>query len=179
MAARGALPAMRPAVGYRPLLADFGFNASNSLLCAMNLPSELSQHHEEVFVPRWVQIPVGIALGGIVLLCLAGSLMMVFLPNEKAPVLAPAFGVFMSLVSLWALAKCVRLLSGKKVQGGGLLGPRALRALAWLFLLLPVGGLFSGYFVTHTAQAVLQTCAYVSIFFGLRSLAARRERIVR
>jgi hypothetical protein len=141
----------------------------------MNAPPEQPPHPEDVSVPRWVQVPAGIALGGIVLLCLAGSLMMVFLPNEKAPVLAPVFGAFMALVSLWALSKCFLLLSGKKVQGG-LIKPRGLRVLAWFFLLLPIGGLFSGYFITHTAQALVQTAAYVSIFCGLRSLAAHRER---
>lgn len=141
----------------------------------MNAPPEQPQHPEDVSVPRWVQIPAGIALGGIVLLCLAGSLMMVFLPNEKAPVLAPVFGAFMALVSLWALSKCFLLLSGKKMQGG-LIKPRGLRVLAWFFLLLPLGGLFTGYFITHTVQALVQTAAYVSIFFGLRSLAAHRER---
>jgi hypothetical protein len=144
-------------------------------LCVMNAPPEQPPHPEDVSVPRWVQVPAGIALGGIVLLCLAGSLMMVFLPNEKAPVLAPVFGAFMALVSLWALSKCFLLLSGKKVQGG-LIKPRGLRVLAWFFLLLPIGGLFSGYFITHTAQALVQTAAYVSIFCGLRSLAAHRER---
>lgn len=85
------------------------------------------------------------------------------------------FGLLMALVSLWALGKCFLLLSGKKVHGG-LIKPRGLRVLAWFFLLLPIGGLFSGYFITHTAQALVQTAAYVSIFFGLRSLATHRER---
>jgi hypothetical protein len=141
----------------------------------MNAPPEQPPHLEDFSVPRWVQVPAGITLGGIVLLCLAGSLMMVFLPNEKAPVLAPMFGAFMALVSLWALSKCFLLLSGKKVRGG-LIKPRGLRVLAWFFLLLPIGGLFSGYFITHTAQALVQSAAHVSIFFGLRSLAAHRER---
>jgi hypothetical protein len=118
---------------------------------------------------------VGLVLGAIAVMCLAGSLMMVFLPNETAPIMAPLFGVFMALVSFWSLALCFRLVVGKRVQGG-LFGPRALRALAWFFLLLPIGGLFSGYFLTHTIQALVQTLAYVSIFFGLRSLASSRER---
>jgi hypothetical protein len=35
--------------------------------------------------------------------------------------------------------------------------------------------LFSGYFVTHTVQALVQTAAYVGNFYDLRSLAAHRE----
>jgi hypothetical protein len=100
--------------------------------------------------------------------------MMVFLPNEKAPVLAPGFGVVMSLTCIWGLSVCLRLMIGKKVCGG-LFGPRVLRVLAWLFLLLPIGGLFSGYFITHTLPAIVQTVAYITVFFGLRLMAARRE----
>lgn len=128
----------------------------------------------DIAVPRWIQIPVGLVLGLLLILCLAGSFMMVFMPNEKAPVLAPIFGVGMALASLWALGKCVRLVSGKRLRGG-LISPRALRLISWLFLMLPVGGVFSGYFVTHTLQAILQTVAYVGFFLGIRTLAAHRE----
>uniref|UniRef100_UPI0035B41561 hypothetical protein n=1 Tax=Hylemonella sp. TaxID=2066020 RepID=UPI0035B41561 len=141
----------------------------------MDLTPDQPSRFEEPQVPRWVQIPVSLVLAAVILLCLAGSLMMVFLPNEKAPILAPVFGVFMALVSVWGLAKCLLLLTGRRVQGG-LIKPQGLRVLAWFFLLLPVGGLFSGYFITHTAQAIVQTVAYVSVFFGLRALAEDRER---
>lgn len=125
-------------------------------------------------LPRVVQVLAGFALGGIVLLCLAGSLMMVFLPNEKAPIAAPIGGLVMSLAGFWVLVKCIRLIAGRKTHGG-LITPRGLRLLGWFFLLLPIGGLFSGYFVTHTARALIQTAAYVGIFVGLRALASRRE----
>ena len=101
--------------------------------------------------------------------------MMVFLPNEKAPIAAPVGGVIMSVTGFWLLTKCARLITGKRTHGG-LIGPRGLRLLGWFFLLLPVGGLFSGYFVTHPGRALVQTAAYVGIFFGLRALAARRVR---
>jgi hypothetical protein len=141
----------------------------------MNEPFDPPTEPGDVVVPRWIQIPIGVALGAVLAICLAGSMMMVFLPNEKAPVLAPLFGIVMALTSLWAMSKCLRLITGKRVKGG-LIGPRALRTISWLFLLLPVGGLFSGYFISHTLQAVLQTIAYVSFFFGIRVLAAQREK---
>jgi hypothetical protein len=56
------------------------------------------------------------------------------------------------------------------------MSPTSLRFLAWFFLLLPVAGLFTGYFASHTLQAIIQTVAYVSIFFGLRELAGVRQR---
>jgi hypothetical protein len=81
----------------------------------------------------------------------------------------------MAVMSLWGFAESIRLVSGRAAKGG-LLTPRALRRISWLFLLLPLGGLFSGYFVTHTLQAVAQTVAYVLLFIGITTLATQRER---
>ena len=142
----------------------------------MQAPLEQSPSDEEQrSVPRWVEGVVGLALALVLVFCLAGSLMLVFMPNEKAPVLAPIFGIGMTLVALWGFLVCFRLVTGRKVRGG-LMSPPALRAAAWFFLLLPVGGVFTGYFITNTLQALVMTGAYISVFFGLRRLASRRER---
>jgi hypothetical protein len=125
-------------------------------------------------LPRWVQVPVGLFLGLFTLLCLAGSTALVFTPNHKAPILAPVIGIVCTAACVWALEKCARLLLGKKNKGG-LLPPATLRVLAWFFLFLPVGGLVTGYLGTHPVVALAQTAVYVSIFFGLRSLAACRD----
>ena len=125
-------------------------------------------------LPRWVQILIGSMLSLLLLPCLAGSLLMSLLPNEKAPVLAPVAGVLMVLLTLWLFGICFRLVSGRRVSGG-LMSPRTLRGVAWLFLLLPLGGLFTGYFATHTLVALMQSAAYVSAFLGLRSLALSRD----
>jgi hypothetical protein len=53
---------------------------------------------QELDLPRWIQVPAGLFLSVILLPCLAGSLMMVFLPNEKAPLLAPTAGILMSQI---------------------------------------------------------------------------------
>lgn len=55
---------------------------------------------EVILVPRWIQVPVGLFLAAILVFCLAGSLMLAFLPNEKSPILAPILGTSMSLVSV-------------------------------------------------------------------------------
>jgi hypothetical protein len=125
-------------------------------------------------LPRWVQVPAGLLLGAFTLLCLLGSLTMVFGANEKAPVLAPLFGVVWTLGCCWILQLCGRLVMGWR-NTGGLMGPTALRSIAWLFLLLPVGGLFTGYFVSHPMQGALQVVAYVAIFFALRRIANARS----
>ena len=131
-------------------------------------------HPEDADLPRWVQVPIAIFFGLFTLLCLVGSATLVFIPNQKAPFLAPVIGIVCIAACFWALEKWARLIVGKKKRGG-LLPPATLRVIAWFFLLLPVGGLFTGYFRTHTLAALVQTAAYVSLFFGLRSLAAYRD----
>ena len=140
----------------------------------MNSTDPSTQHPEKVLVARWIQIAVGLIFGLFMLLCLAGSALMIFGPNEKAPLLAPILGVIWVLGCFWALEKCVRLIFGRKNQGG-LMSPRVLRSLGWFFLLLPIAGIFTGYFTSHTLIALVQTTAYISVFFGLRLLAAHRD----
>lgn len=135
--------------------------------------TEVAQADDDT-LPRWVQAVVGVALTVILVPCLAGSVMLLVLPSEMAPVMAPAIGFPMTLLCAWLGRICYRLIAGRKIQGG-LMAPQTLRAIAWLFLLLPLGGVFTGYFETHTLQAMLQSAAYVSVFFGLRGLATRRR----
>jgi hypothetical protein len=145
------------------------------MLGLMNPADAPPPHQEELPVPRWVQVPAGLLLGLILVFCLAGSAALALTPNEKAPTAAPIAGTLMSVVSLWGLLICYRLVSGNRVRGG-LIGPTALRVIAWVFLLLPVAGVFTGYFEQHTPRAVIMTAAYISVFFGLRSLATYREQ---
>ena len=136
-------------------------------------PSRLD--NEDVLIPRWIQVPVGIVLALFTLLCLVGSATLIFSSNEKAPIFAPMFGISMVAVCCWVLEKCIRLIFGRKIKGG-IMSPTALRIVGWVFLILPLGGLFTGYFRIHTLFAVVQIAAYISLFLGLRKLAAYRER---
>ena len=140
----------------------------------MNPIDPPSAETEDTPLPRWVQVPVGILLGLFTLLCLAGSATLIFSPSDKAPILAPVLGVVWVVACGWVLEKCFRLITGRRNRGGRM-SPRTLRAVGRFFLLLPIGGVFTGYFRTHTLFAVVQTAACVSVFFGLRRLAAIRE----
>lgn len=135
-------------------------------------PPLSTKEGESIF--RWIQIPVGILLALFTLLCLFGSVIIVFAPNEELPVLGPVLGVIWIAGCCWVLEKCYRLITGRENKDG-LISPRALRAAAWLFLLLPFGGLFTGVFRTHVLIAVIQTVAYVCIFLVLRAWAGSRE----
>jgi uncharacterized membrane protein YgcG len=141
----------------------------------MTEPDSFQVEFPEPELPRWIQFPIGVFLGLITLLCLAGSVILVLAPPEKAPIMAAAFGIIMAVACFWILGKCLRLITGRKIKGG-LMGPPALRMVAWFFLLLPIGGLFTGYFRTHTLIAIVQTAAYISIFLGLRRLATARDQ---
>ena len=128
-------------------------------------------------VPRWVQIPVGLALSAILLLCLAGSITIVVPRDGRVSFRDRAFGAGMVLVTLWAFSVCYRLVTGKRVCGG-LLGPFALRAAAWCFLLMPVAGLLTALFTrqfVNPLYGLLVTAIDIGVFFRLRSLASHRE----
>jgi hypothetical protein len=75
---------------------------------------------------------------------------------------------------LWVLGKCFRLLTGRKYKGG-LMSPRALRVVSYCVLVLPILGLFTGYYREMRALAVFQAVMYFFGFLGLRAMARRRE----
>jgi hypothetical protein len=100
---------------------------------------------------------------------------MVFSKNDHAPILAPALGALFLFVCSWVLVKSLRLIFGLQVQGG-LLGPIGLQISAWLFLLLPLAGFFTGYFRSHPIRGGIQAASYIAVFFGIRALNAERRQ---
>ena len=53
--------------------------------------------------------------------------------------------------------------------------PRALRFVSFFLLMLPVVGLFTGYYREMGAVAIYQAVMYLFGFFGLHALARKRE----
>jgi hypothetical protein len=127
-------------------------------------------------LPRWVQIPVGIALGLLTLFCAFASVSLLVMPRKESPAPVLAFGVGLVLLAgcAWILEKCFRLITGQKKRGG-LLSPKVLRVVAGCMLLLPFSALFTGYYREMGAVAIFQAAMYFIGFFGLRALAAKRE----
>ena len=137
--------------------------------------SELPQfEHQERELPRWVQVPVGLVLGLFTLLCGLASLSLLLVPNKQSPVLAVVVGLVLLLGCLWVLEKCFRLLTGRK-RKGGLMTPNTLRVVSFFMLVLPVAGLFTGYYREMGALAIFQAVMYFFGFLGLRALARKRE----
>lgn len=125
-------------------------------------------------MPRWIQVLAGIALGLFTLLCTVGSLSLLFVKDSPSPTLAKIVGGVLSLACFWVLGKCFRLITGRKAQGR-LLGPLALRVVAFFLLVFPVAGFFTGYYREKGPIAIFQAVMYVLGFFGLRALARKRE----
>ena len=128
-------------------------------------------------LPRWIQIPVGIVLGLFTLFCAFATVDMLLLPGKQSspsPILAVAVVLILLLVCLWVLGKCMRLVTGRN-KHRGLLSPIVLRVVAVFLLIIPVAGLFTGYYREMGPIAILQAVMYVFGFFGLRALARKRE----
>jgi len=133
-----------------------------------------SPHEKEL--PRWVQVPVGIVLGLVTLFCGFAVISLLLMRNEyaPAPLLLVAVGLLLLLGCYWILAKCIQLITGRKKRGG-LLSPRTLRIVSFFLLILPVVGLFTGYYREMGAVAIFQAVMYFFGFLGLRALARKRE----
>ena len=127
-------------------------------------------------LPRWAQIIAGLFLLPIALLCLAGSVVLMLAPPDKAPLLATSLGVVFVSISLWVLWLAVRLLANR--PGHGLLGPFALKASALLFFALPIGGIFTGYWRENPLIAAIQTLCYLAVATTLLRLAKGRKYTV-
>jgi hypothetical protein len=96
---------------------------------------------------------VGLVLGLFTLLCGVASLSLLIVPNKQAPVLAVIIGLVLILGCLWVLEKCFRLITGRKSRGG-LMSPNALRVVSIFLLILPIAGLFTGYYREMGALAI-------------------------
>lgn len=135
------------------------------------LPNSETQERD---VPRWVHVLAGLILGLLTLLCGYASVVLLLDANQKKPVLAAVIGFVLLLGCFWVLEKCFHLLTGRKNRGG-LMTPGTLRVVSFFFLILPVAGLFTGYYRKMGLIAVFQAVMYFFAFLGLWGLARKRE----
>jgi hypothetical protein len=134
---------------------------------------------EPIVLPRWLrragEVLLGAALGLFTLLPTWGSALMV-IEHRAADSL---WKLILSLVllggCLWVLAKCLRLVFGRRI-GGALMTPLALRLFAWLLLCFAVGGIFTDYYTEMGLLAILQGITCLWFFFHLHRLARDRKR---
>ena len=130
--------------------------------------------NKEKYLPRWIQILLGVALGPITILCLIVSVLVIIPPNKEASASIITIGLTMSIVSIWAFIKCIKMIFGKKV-GTELLSPATIRIVSILFLLMPIGGIFAGDFKEKPIIAWGKTISFIYMFLGLQNFAKYRE----
>ena len=130
---------------------------------------------EELSLPRWVQIPVGILLLPVTLLCVVGAISIFGIPKVQGdPLLQLVTGVICALC-LWAVVLAVRLIFGLRGKYG-LMGPVALRIGAIVAVGLVIGGAFTGVYVEHPVRSVILAVVYIAVSIRLWRLAAHRSR---
>jgi hypothetical protein len=131
----------------------------------------------EAELPRWIQVLAGIIVALFALFGAFATVDMLLLAGIKrspSPLLALAVVLALLLGCLWVLVKCFRLVTGRK-KGGGPLSPKMLRVVAIFLLIIPVAGLFTGYYRAMGLIAIFQAVMYIFGFFGLWKLAWERE----
>lgn len=119
--------------------------------------------HQDTELPRWVQVAAGLILGLFTLLCGFASVSLLLVPNKKAPLLAVIAGLILILGCFWVLAKSFRLVTGRKNRGG-LMSPNTLRVVSFFLLVLPIAGLFTGYYREMGARGHISSS---DVFFRL------------
>ena len=163
-----------PAFGEAQALLENEESVLGRLIRRAKTIEQLSSEPHAKELPRWIQVPVGLILGLFALSCGLASLSLLFVPNKQAPVLAIIVGLVLVLGCLWVLEKCIRLITGRRSRGG-LMSPMTLRMVSYFLLILPIAGIFTGYYREMGALAVFQAVMYFFGFLGLRALARKRE----
>jgi hypothetical protein len=95
---------------------------------------------------------------------------------SKHPLLGPLVGGVMLLLGGLAFVACMRLVFNRPSQGG-MFSPFTMRVFALVFLLLPIGGLFTGFFLKHPLAGAVQALAYLSIGASLWRTSRQRETV--
>ncbi len=87
----------------------------------------------EIEIPRWLQVPIGLVLGFLIILIGLASVALSFPRLQDHPIFSFAAGIVLLLACLWVFERCVRLVIGRKKQFG-LMSPRTLHVISWLIL---------------------------------------------
>lgn len=131
-----------------------------------------SQENE---LPRVVTIIAGVIFAPITLISVVGSAAIVFHPQGRNIYLTVVLGGIFLVGSISAFVWSLRLIFGLKKKSGGLFSPIMLRILSSVFLIIPVASVLAGTFMQAPVLHALQTVGYISIFFALNALAAKRK----
>lgn len=179
---------------FRKLLEDLRFILESEPSVRMATAQEITawedgvvdvveEHFDDVHVPkpvsRWISVPIGLLTLPILLISAIGAVTLLFDNPREYEVIRPVAGtILLVLIVLIGLA-VMRMLVGKPPFGGPF-PPALLRALAILLFALPIGGLFTGWYVEHPIMGTVQAILYFLIGSSLwRRARARAEKLTR
>lgn len=131
-------------------------------------------------VSRWISVPVGLVLLPILLISAIGAASLLYDNPEGYRIIRPVVGTVLLLLIVPLGSVVVRMVIGKPTAHVGLFPPLVLRAFAVTFFLLPIGGLFTGWYARFpligTAQAIGYFCVSAGLWRLARSRAAKAIR---
>lgn len=125
-------------------------------------------------IPRWVQIPAGLFLLALSILCTAGSIAAFVQGFQEHRALLFLVATVLLVGSLWVAVKAVELVRGRQLAGGGLMSPLALRVTAVGTILLGCFGIYTG--VRGNGFLVVQGFLYIVFAVNIFRVASARAR---
>jgi hypothetical protein len=136
------------------------------------------EEYEEIelkLLPRWVTIPLGILLTPFSLLCVVGSSLIILAPNVPPSFLTVSIGSIFLAGSLWVFYLSLRLLFVNPKGKSKFISPIALRAIALVFVVIPIVSIVLGTFWEKPLLHTVMTVAYIRIVLKLCAVAKHRE----
>jgi hypothetical protein len=127
------------------------------------------------FLVRLLQVLGGIVLAYAAFFCMAPGFMLIG-SYDKYPLSGPLAGSVILLLALIPFMAGVRLVFNRPSHGG-LISPLLLKIGSFIFLLMPVAGLFTGYYRQHPLLGPVHALGFVITFFGLQRLAQQRVSV--
>lgn len=121
----------------------------------------------------WVRIPAGIVLFFINLLCLLGVIAMPMAVHEEKLLFGVLITTVCAILNAWLFIKCFQLIFNLNASNG-LISPFGFRVAAVMYMLLPIVGIFTGYYSQYGWLAVVQAGIYYFIGLSLLSYAKQR-----
>lgn len=126
-------------------------------------------------VRRTMLILAGLFLGSVSIAVGMFSITMFLAPEPDMSMLYDALGIFMVLLCFWVLTMALRLILDRPNRGG-LMSPTALLMSGGFFLLMPIAGLFDGYYVKHGLYGLYHAVGSLSTGSTLLLMARWRSR---
>lgn len=125
---------------------------------------------------RWVTVPLGLLLTPFTLLCVIGSASLLIAPNVPPTLLTVSLSSLFMAGSIWVFLLSLRLVFANPRKGGNFISPFALRAIALVFVAIPVAALVTGSFSKNAGVHSVMTILYMGIVVRLFSMARVRAQ---